>query len=72
MLVRVRSTLHNVFIAQLVLEHSTFNGGVTGSNPVGDTIYKGRVEQLVGSSDCKSVVERPWGFESLLSHKKDK
>ena len=29
--------LDNVFVAQLVLERSTFNGGVTGSNPVGDT-----------------------------------
>ena len=27
----------NVFVAQLVSEHSAFNGGVTGSNPVGDT-----------------------------------
>ena len=29
--------LDNVFVAQLVLEHLTFNEGVTGSNPVGDT-----------------------------------
>ena len=27
----------NVFVAQLVLEHLTFNEGVTGSSPVGDT-----------------------------------
>jgi hypothetical protein len=36
--VRVRLTLLNVFVAQLVLEHLTFNEGVTGSSPVGDTI----------------------------------
>ena len=47
--------LDNVFVAQLVLEHSAFNGGVTGSSPVGDT--NGRVEQLVGSADCKSVAK---------------
>ena len=29
--------LDNVFVAQLVLEHLTFNEGVTGSSPVGDT-----------------------------------
>ena len=29
--------LDHVFVAQLVLEHLTFNEGVTGSNPVGDT-----------------------------------
>ena len=37
MSVRVRSMLQNVFVAQLVLEHLTFNEGVTGSSPVGDT-----------------------------------
>ena len=47
--------LDNVFVAQLVLEHLTFNEGVTGSNPVECT--KGRVEQLVGSADCKSVAK---------------
>ena len=29
--------LDNVFVAQLVLEHSAFNGGATSSNLVGDT-----------------------------------
>ena len=43
--VRVRSILHNVFVAQLVLEHLTFNEGVTGSSPVGDT------KNLVNLSD---------------------
>ena len=33
--------LDKVFVAQLVLEHLTFNEGVTGSNPVGDTNNKG-------------------------------
>ena len=37
MSVRVRSMLQNVFVAQLVLEHLTFNEGVIGSSPVGDT-----------------------------------
>lgn len=31
----------NAPVAQLV-EHSTFNAGVTGSNPVGRTIFKSR------------------------------
>ena len=39
----------------------------TGAINVGKSLF-GRVEQLVGSADCKSVVVRPWGFESLLSH----
>ena len=37
MQVRVLSTLLQVLVAQLVLEHLTFNEGVTGSSPVGDT-----------------------------------
>ena len=37
--------LDNVFVAQLVLEHLTFNEGVTGSSPVGDT------KNLVNLSD---------------------
>ena len=40
------SHLDKVFVAQLVLEHLTFNEGVTGSNPVGDT------KNLVKLSDC--------------------
>ena len=27
----------HAFVAQLVLEHSTFNGGVMGSSPIGGT-----------------------------------
>lgn len=38
--VRIPPSQHNVFVAQLVLEHLTFNEGVTGSSPVGDTILK--------------------------------
>ena len=41
--------LDNVFVAQLVSEHSAFNGGVTGSNPVGDTISTLSSD---GSSGC--------------------
>ena len=37
--VRVPPSQLNVFVAQLVLEHSTFNGGVKSSNLFGDTIY---------------------------------
>ena len=46
MSVRVRLTLHNVFVAQLVLEHLTFNEGVTGSSPVGDTKFS-KTERLL-------------------------
>ena len=45
MQVRVLSTLLQVLVAQLVLEHLTFNEGVTGSSPVGDT------KNLVNLSD---------------------
>ena len=41
--------LDKVLVAQLVSEHSAFNGGVTGSNPVGDTISTLSSD---GSSGC--------------------
>ena len=46
MQVRVLSTLLQVLVAQLVLEHLTFNEGVTGSSPVGDTKFS-KTERLL-------------------------
>ena len=46
--VRVPPSQLNVFVAQLVLEHSTFNGGVMGSSPIGGTYVL--VAQLVEHS----------------------
>ena len=41
------SHLDKVFVAQLVLEHLTFNEGVTGSNPVGDTKKFSKKERFI-------------------------